>query len=417
LSNSLAIHGGTPVRSEPWPRWPEFGDPEEKALLEALRSGTWGIGGALVPELECRYAGLHEARFAVACSNGTVALEIALIAAGVQPGDEVITSPYTFMATALACLTVGAVPVFADVEPGTHNIDPASVERAISDRTTAIMPVHIGGRPCDMNRLGDVAARRGLRIVEDAAQAWTAAWCGKPVGALGTCGTFSFQSSKNLTAGEGGIVLTNDEEVFGRAWSYHNCGRTPGGAWYEHAQPGLNHRMGELQAALLLAGLDRLPVQQERRRAALRALESKLVGLEGLEIPEADDRVTAHACHFLPLRLDPELLRATRDEVVEALRAEGIPAHPGYTAPLYRQKFLDWFAERPTGSGALWRDVYRLQFADYHLPVCERLCETTIWIKQDVLLAGPGEMGDVAAAIEKVLGAARHSGLRARSGA
>lgn len=409
--SKLAIHGGEPVRKSPWPKWPVWGAEEERALAEVLHSGVWGIGGPKVGELECRYSTMHKARFGVACCNGTVAIQIALVAAGVQAGDEVITSPYTFMATGLAALAIGAVPVFVDVEPGTHNLDPKAVEAAITPRTRAIMPVHIGGRPCDMDALGDIARRHGLVIIEDAAQAWLAEWNGTPVGAIGSAGTFSFQSSKNITAGEGGIILTNDEAVFQLAWSYHNCGRKLGGEWYHHATAGFNYRLSEFQSAVLLVGLDRLPEQQRIRRASMHALDGGLAGLEGLHVPDSDPRVTAHACHIYMVRLDPSVYPQGKAAIIKALQAEGIPAAPGYTTPLYKQDFWAWFGERPTGGGAKWAEVFPRSYASYRLPVCEELCDTTIWIKQDVLLAGPEQMSDVVAGFDKVLGAARRGDL------
>ena len=151
MPETLALHGGTPVRTRPWPQWPTYDATDEKALLDALHGGVWGVGGPRVGEFECSYSALHGARYGVACCNGTIALEIALIAAGVKPGDEVITSPYTFMASAMAVVEIGAVPVFVDVEPGTHNLDPRLIGAAVSERTTCIMPVHIGGRPADMD--------------------------------------------------------------------------------------------------------------------------------------------------------------------------------------------------------------------------------------------------------------------------
>ncbi|UCF66675.1 MAG: DegT/DnrJ/EryC1/StrS family aminotransferase [Acidobacteriota bacterium] len=410
-SGKLAIEGGHPVRSASWPAWPVWDDSDERVLVEALRSGKWGVGGERVPELECQFAGLHDARFGVACCNGTIALQIALIAAGIEPGDHVITTPYTFMATALSILAVDAIPVFVDVEPGTHNIDPNQIEAALTDRTSAIMPVHIGGRPADMDRINDIARRRGLKVVEDAAQAWLASWNATPVGAIGDAGTFSFQSSKNLTAGEGGMILTNDEDLFQRAWSYHNCGRRLGGAWYDHAYAGMNYRLTELQAALLLNGLARLPEQQARRQAAMAILERDLAGVPGVLMPDRDERVTAHACHILMVRLDQEQFSLDKMRIVQALQAEGIPAHPGYTVPLYKQDFFDWFADRRTPAGGIWNELFPIPFNDYSLPVCERLCASTIWIKQDVLLAGPEQMSDVVDAFVKVLEAAREGRL------
>ena len=380
MSARLAIDGGTPVRTAPWPAWPRSGAAERRALAEVLESGRWGLGGPAVPELEARFAELHGARYAIACCNGTMALQTALVAAGVQPGDEVITSPYSFVATAQVLRSVGAVPVFVDVEPGTHNLDPELIEDAITERTTAILPVHIGGRPADMDRVSEIAARRGLRVVEDAAQGWLASWRGRGVGSLGDAGAFSFQSSKNLTAGEGGLVLTDQEALYRSAWSWHDCGRDPEGNPHAHADIGLNLRMTEFQAAHLLVGLERLPAEQAIRRQAMDALAAGLAEIEGVQTPDSDDRITTHGCHIFMIRLDESGLapdrRDGRDKgrVIEALRAEGIPAQPGYTTPLERG-----------------------------LPVCERLCRTTIWIKQEVLLAGAAQMRDVVDAFAKVL--------------
>lgn len=408
MPETLALRGGTPVRTLPWPQWPTIGSSDARALVETLESGRWGIGGTRVGEFECRFSELHAARFGVACCNGTIALEIALVAAGVQPGDEVITSAYTFMASAMAILEVGAVPVFVDVEPGTHNLDPAKIDAAVSERTTAIMPVHIGGRPADMDGVMAAARRHGLAVVEDAAQGWMAAWRGVPVGAIGNAGGFSFQSSKNLSSGEGGIVLTSDEPTFQRAWSFHNCGRRLGGEWYAHDFPGLNYRLGEFQAAILLAALERLPAEQERRRAAMAALQRDLAGIPGLLLPDEDSRITAHACHMFMVRLDPREIPVGKAAVIQALQAEGLPANPGYTMPLYRQTFFDWYGERPTHwGGPRWKETVRIPYASYDLPVTRALCDTTIWVKQDVLLAGPAEMGDVVAAFAKVAAAAR----------
>jgi dTDP-4-amino-4,6-dideoxygalactose transaminase len=407
----LALHGGTPVRTDPWPSWPVYGKEEERALVDVLHSGKWGVGGEMVGRLECEYSKMHDARFAVACCNGTVAIQIALIAAGVQPGDEVVTSPYTFMATALAALAIGAVPVFVDVEPGTHNIDPNKIEDAITERTTAIMPVHIGGRPADMDAIREIAERHDLRVVEDAAQGWLGAWRGTAVGAIGDAGTFSFQSSKNLAGGEGGIVLTNDEALFQRAWSYHNCGRKLGGEWYEHATAGLNYRLSEFQAALVLAGLERLPEQQRTRREAMHALERGLAGMEGVLLPDADERVTAHACHIFMVRLDREVFPGDKMPFIRALQAEGVPAHPGYTTSLHRQDFWEWFAQRRHGTEKTWKEVFPAPPSEVELPVCDELCASTIWIKQDVLLAGPDAMNDVVRAFEKVAAAARQGAL------
>src|SRR5947209_3792751 len=216
----LAFHGGPPVRARPWPRWPVFDEREVEALAEVVRSGRWSVhGGTKVNGFAEQFARLHDARFAAPCTNGTQAIEIALRAVGVKAGDEVIVPPYTFIATASAVVQVNAVPVFVDIDPDTYNLDPRHVEAAITERTAAIVAVHVAGCPAEMDALGEIARRRGLKLVEDAAQAVGAAWRGRRVGALGDAGTFSFQASKNLNAGEGGIVVTDQEAVYETAWS------------------------------------------------------------------------------------------------------------------------------------------------------------------------------------------------------
>ena len=275
-TSTLAIDGGTPVRTEPIGRWPVFGREEEELLLEALHSGVWGsIDGTLVKRFEEEFAALQDARHGVATVNATMGLSVALKAVGVGPGDEVLVPPYTFIATASAALMLGAIPVFVDVDPETLLIDPARIDAAVTPRTKAIVPVHHGGSPADMDGVMAAARRHGLRVVEDAAQAHGAAWRGRPVGAIGDVGVFSFQSSKPINAGEGGMMLTDDDELDELLWSYRNVGRRRGGEWYEHVRIGWNLRMTEFQAAVLLGQMHRMPDQQEQRTKAAAYLDRR----------------------------------------------------------------------------------------------------------------------------------------------
>ncbi len=228
MSTQLAIDGGTPIRTAPFPAWPIYDEREERNLLEVLRSGQWGIGGSKVAQFEQRFAEYQGAAFGVCVPNGTLALQMALNTLGIGPGDEVITTPYTFIATASAVIQQGAVPVFVDIDLDTYDIDPRWLEAAITPRTKGIVPVHLAGRPADMDAIMDVARRHGLRVLEDACQAWGAEWRGRRVGAIGDLGAFSFQSSKNVAAGEGGMVITNDEALGELCWSLHNVGRVRG---------------------------------------------------------------------------------------------------------------------------------------------------------------------------------------------
>jgi len=228
----LALNGGKPVRTKPFPKWPVFDERELEALKGVLESGFWGIGGSRKKEFEEKFAAYQDAKYGVAVTSGTAALEVSLRALGIGCGDEVIVPPYTFMATVTTVFYVNAIPVFADIDPEAYTIDPKSVESVISERTKAILPVHVSGRPADMDGLLSIAKKYDLFILEDACQAWGSEWRGKRVGAIGNMGTFSFQSSKNITSGEGGIIVTNDEDLYTKAWSLHNCGRRPRGLWY-----------------------------------------------------------------------------------------------------------------------------------------------------------------------------------------
>lgn len=198
-------------------------------MLGALRSGKWGrLAGEQVAEFERRFAAMHGCRHGIAVVNGTVSLRIALMAAGLQAEDEVIVPAYTFLSTATAVVEANCVPVFVDIDLATFNMDPHAVEAAITPRTRAIIPVHFAGQPADMDALLAIAKRHGLFVLEDAAHAHGASWRDQPAGSIGACGSFSFQSSKNLTAGEGGIIVTSDDALAAACRSIHNCGRVPG---------------------------------------------------------------------------------------------------------------------------------------------------------------------------------------------
>jgi dTDP-4-amino-4,6-dideoxygalactose transaminase len=230
MIGNLAINGGKPVRTEPFPAWPVFDEREIEAVSEVARSGKWGcLAGNKVHQFEREFAAFQQARHGICVVNGTAALQIAMRAIGVGSGDEVITTSYTFIATPNAPLSLGAVPVFVDIDPATYEIDATKIEEAITERTKAILPVHIFGCPADMDGILDVARRHNLAVAEDACQAWGAEWKGRRVGALSDLGTFSFQLSKNITAGEGGIIVTNDDRLEEMVWSLHNVGRRKGG--------------------------------------------------------------------------------------------------------------------------------------------------------------------------------------------
>lgn len=334
---TLAIDGGTPVRTAPFGGWPQWGEEEEQALLAALRSGTWGsLDGTFVKRLEQEFAAFQHARYGVSCVNATMALSVALKAVGVEPGDEVLVPPYTFIATASAALMIGAIPVFVDVDAGTLLIDPALIDAAVTPRTRAIIPVHHAGSPVDMDGVMAAARRHGLRVIEDAAQAHGAAWRGTPVGAIGDAGVFSFQSSKAINAGEGGMMVTNDPAIEELMWSYRNVGRRKGGEWYEHVRLGWNLRLTEFQAAVLLEQMRRFPAQREHRAQNAAYLSSRLEAIPGIVPLGVPQGVTAHTWYSYHFRWLGEADGGLPKLAFSAaLKAEGIPNFHGYV-PLNR---------------------------------------------------------------------------------
>ena len=397
-SRRLAIDGGVPVRREPFQGWPIWDAREEQALLRALHSGQWGIGGAETEAFEQEWAQVTGVRFALTVTNGTAALEAALRAAGVGYGDEVIVPPYTFVATATAVLLVGAIPVFADIDPATYCLDPTAVESAITPRTKAILPVHIAGNPADMAGLCTLAHRHGLMVVEDACQAHGGQWEGRAVGGIGNLGCFSFQSSKNINSGEGGAITTDDEELFERAWSFKNCGRTRGGEWYQHDVIGDNFRMSQFQAAVLRAQLTRMEEWAEHRAANATYLCEGLREIGGLVPQQTYPQVTRHGWHFILTRYQPEAFgNWSRERFIAALRAEGIPASRGYI-PLYATGAVRDTTELLVRTLRL-EDVPRAE-----CPVTERACdEEAVWLLgQSALLGTRQDMDDVLEAVAKI---------------
>jgi dTDP-4-amino-4,6-dideoxygalactose transaminase len=383
----LAIHGGKPAVTVPAPAWPEIGESDRLALLQVLESRVWGGYHPSVAELERRMAADHGVSFGIAVANGTVSLEIALAAAGVRPGDEVIVPPISFVASATAIARVGAVPVFADVDPQTINLDPRCAADAITERTTAIVLVHFAGCPADLDAFTRLCADRHLTLIEDCAHAPGAVWRGRLVGASGAFGSFSFQASKNLTAGEGGMLLTNDPDFAETARSIAHQGRRTGGAWYEHVRLGTNARLTGFQAALLLSQLDRLPDQVRRRHAAAVRLRSGLQSIDGLDPtpPVLDPRVDAHAYHLFSMRLDPDRFGASRGDVIAALVAEGVPVTASYPHPLYRNRL---FETQP----------HRVEDCAH----AEAYCREGIWLPHQALLADAAWIDAVVEAVTKV---------------
>lgn len=393
----LAIHGGIPASEglPGFPVWPSATDDDERAVLEVLRSAEWGSNqGTRVAAFEREFAEAHGAAHAVAMVNGTMSLVVSLRAAGVGPGDEVIVPSYTFIATASAALFVGAIPIFADVRIDDHNIDPASVEALITERTKAIIVVHLAGNIADLDSLTAVAGKHGLALIEDAAQAVGASWRDRPVGAIGDLGSFSFQSSKNMTAGEGGIVVTDDDRLASMVYSLVNVGRIKGGGWYEHATIGYNLRMTEFQGAILRNQLVRLPQSLADHEFGAQVLRAELEGIEGIVVDRESENVTVHGRHLFMLRTPELARRGLRDAAVKALVAEGVDVSGGYV-PLHRNEAL--LRER-----AVIAQRHGRTLSEPHCPVTDVVCTDTMWMPHHVLLSSERRLSGVAAAFRKV---------------
>lgn len=396
----LALHGGKPIRTRPFTSWPIFGKPEEKRLLRTLRSGKWGrLQGNEVAAFEKNFAAMHACKHGIAVVNGTVSLRISLMAAGIQANDEVIVPPYTFVSTATAVVEANAIPVFADIDLDTFNLDPKTVEAAITPQTRAIIPVHFAGQPADMDALMRIARKHKLIVIEDAAHAHGALYKKQPAGSIGRTGSFSFQSSKNLTSGEGGIIITNDDALAAACRSIHSCGRIEGGLWYEHHVIAGNYRLGEFQGAILNAQLERLESQTIRRDQNGQHLAKRISALPGIYPQKRPRECARHSYHLFMMRIDPRDFGAPRNLVVKALQAEGIPCSAGYgislpAQPLFRNKAFGPYLPKSRA---------KLDFRKTRVPNSDLLCrEQCIWLEQSLFLGPRADTDDIARAFEKV---------------
>lgn len=402
MSNMLAIHGGEKTRREPFHSWPVYGIEEEDALKRVLHSGAWGrIDGRETEKFEQAFAKHHDAKYGIAVVNGSIALRIALMALGIDAGDEVIVPAYTFLATATTVVECNAVPVFVDIAPDSYNLDPDKIEAAITERTKAIVPVHFGGLPADMDRIMAIAKKHNLIVLEDAAHGHGAEYKGRKVGSLGDIAAFSFQASKNMTAGEGGIITTNSEMLGDVSRSIHNCGRSLGGAWYGHERIGGNYRLTEWQSAVLACQLARLEEQAKTRDENGRYLNEKLAQIPGLSPLPRGHGETRHAYHLYIFRFNEQEFGIPRAAFLSAIGAEGIGVSGGYAIPLYEQPV---FAQRQFGpyAGAAGY-VSDLAANAANCPVTERICRTeACWIGQSTMLGSRADMDDIVTAAEKV---------------
>jgi dTDP-4-amino-4,6-dideoxygalactose transaminase len=398
----LAITGAPPVRTHSFPKWPEYSEEDRLALLLVLQSRNWG--GYPSPNTYARlfnerFAAFQGAKYGIAAANGTVTLEVALKAGGLRPGDEVIVPAYTWIGTASGVLSAQGIPVFVDSDPSNYCIDPRALEAAITPRTRAVIPVHLGMQLADMDAILAIAQKRNLLVIEDCAHVHGAQWKGRGAGSLGHFGSFSLQTSKLLTSGEGGIIVTSDASAAERCESLINCGRPSTTDRYKYRTLGLNYRMTEFQAALLLSQLAKLPEQAERRLTNARLLAAKLSSVQGIRPLEWDPRITRPAIYHYLLRYDPQGFAGVhRDLFLEALRAEGIPAEGPFYEPLYRAPL--WHFRRDDFAAFAASQV---DYTKTLCPVAEKAAyDESIWLHHPLLLGNEKDIDDILEAIIRI---------------
>lgn len=399
--NELALFGGEMTRISVWPSWPVFEPDEVLAVNSVLESGQVNYWtGDECKKFESEFAAYVGRHHAIALANGTVALELALVAYGVGPGDEVVVPARTFIASASCAVVRGATPIVADIDPITQGLSAETIKAVLTEKTRAIVVVHLAGMPCDMDPIMELARERGLIVIEDCAQAHGGRYRGRPLGSIGDCATFSFCQDKIMTTGgEGGIFVTDDDDVWRKAWAWKDHGKSwavvhetshPSGFRWLHQSFGTNWRMTEMQAAIGRRQLAKLDVWVGRRSQNAKILEetlAKVPGVRTIKIPEW----ASPAWYKYYFFVDPNQLRSgwDRTRIVDAIVAEGVPCLVGSCSEIYlEQAFVD------AGLGPKHR-----------LPVAARIGETSLMLQIHPTL-GSQEMNDACKAVAKVMSVA-----------
>ncbi len=404
--SELAILGGPKIRIEPYPAWPVWDQRDLDAVTEVVKSGHWGgypYPGPKTAELARKFEGLQGGGHAVVMANGTVTMEVALRAAGIGWGDEVIVPACTFQATAAAPMSAGAVPVIVDVDVNNYCLDPKAAAKAITPRTRAVIPVHLGSNMADMDAIMELAEKYNLIVIEDCAHAHGAKWNGHGAGTIGHFGSFSLQSSKTLTSGEGGILLCRSEELARKVMAVIDCGRGHEGEGGSEAGPspimGGNFRMSELQSALALVGIERFPEQAREREQMAAYMDEALSEVPGVRVLRRDPRHTTRSFYRYIFAIDPQVFGVEHDVLCAALEAEGVECETGYEA-MHRYELF-----QPLNSKLAVPNAFpeRFDFSRMSLPVAERACEhEAVWLDESVFRAGRRGVDDAVAALKKI---------------
>src|SRR5580692_10580019 len=403
----LAITGGEPLRKTPFTAWPMGTKAEADALQDVLNSTKWGgqpFPGKHAQAFAIKFAEVHTAKYAQCVSTGTVAIQAALKAIDIRPGDEVIAPAYTWEGTVGPVLLMNALPVFVDVDPDTYCLDAKLIERAITPKTKAILPVHLGMRFADMDEILRIAAKHNLHVIEDCAHAHGGMWKGKGAGSMGDLGAFSFQSSKLITCGEGGAVITNNLEYMEKVQSYINAGRASVTDHFHHRIMGFNYRLGEFQAAVLGPQLERLPEQAKIRETNMAHFEVRLKGKPSIWLLKPDPRITRLAPYGYVLKYFSDQTKdIPRAAFVAALQLEGIPCDGLFYEPVYKSSL---FPVNPADFPALsWGRDKPLDLRNmYSCPESEKAAyQEAVWFPHQLFLGGSQDVDAIADAIEKVL--------------
>jgi len=397
--SKLAIHGGKPVRTKPFPKWPRPTPELMDSVVGTVENENWGVGSEVISRFEENFAGFQDSKYCISTSSGTTALWVALKAANVKSGDEVIIPPYTFIATASAVLMANAVPVFVDIDPDTFNIDSSKIEEAITSKTKVIMPVHISGNPADMKNIIELAKKYDIKVIEDAAQAHGAEWNNTKVGSLGLGGIFSFQTSKNMSAGEGGAIVSNNKDFIDKCFSYHNCGRTSDGQFYDHQLLGGNFRLNAIAASMLIPQIKSISKDMVIREKNRVKLDSELSQIEGISINNSYSLTTRESNHLYLLRYNSQIFNGvSREKFFSAMQAEGVYTYAGYK-PIYREELFVNNSDEYS-----WLKNY--DYNNLNMKNTEKIADhESVWIKQNHLLGDQQDIKDIINAFEKVTNA------------
>lgn len=413
----LALLGGDPVRKDPFPPYPIIGDEEIKAVNDVLLSGSLSAfaasagsnfrGGKKIREFEENFAKYHGVDYAIAVNSATAGLHAALASAGVGPGDEVIVPPYTFTATATSVLMHNAIPVFVDVDPKTYCLDPSKIEESVTESTKAIIPVHLLGHPAEMDSILALADKYDLAVIEDCAQSPGAKYKGKLVGTIGDLGVFSFQETKNIMTGEGGMIITNDPDLAERCRMVRNHGEavvTGKNRTYLSNIVGWNYRMTEIEAAIGIEQLKKLDMFNDIRIKNSKYLSNKLSKYRGISIPYESNDIF-HVYHIYGMLYDESETGIPRNIFIDALNAEGFRFSIGYPHPLYKNPL---FAEK-VGYGTqgcpFTCKFYNgnITYKDGLSPVAEELCnKKALWFYDVRHPLTTEDMQDVVDAFSKI---------------